>query len=60
MSVSVTVIRNFMMIVLLGGNQVKEFHKAAEEGHVDAVRSLIAKGANVNQKDHNNGWTALH
>ena len=34
-------------------------HKAASNGHIETVKLLISKGADVNIKDEN-GWTPLH
>lgn len=42
--------------VLAGANE--DFLKAAERGDLNAVRSFIARGADVNAKDQD-GWTAL-
>jgi ankyrin repeat protein len=34
-------------------------HLATERGHVEVIRELLSKGANVDTPD-NKGWTPLH
>ena len=35
-------------------------HKACKKGNIEAVKQFLADGADVNAKDDDFGWTALH
>jgi hypothetical protein len=51
------------VVLLVGCGEPSDFHKAAREGNIEAVKQFIAAGADVNAKEKDwqgNGWTPLH
>jgi len=46
-------------VLLVGCGEPSAFHKAVEQGNIEAVKQHLAAGTDVDAKDMN-GWTPLH